>query len=303
MIIPEGFPGLPSSFEFTTQVVQSTDGEHSLFFNIFKKKGTAPKRGLLIVHGQGEHGGRYQHFPHYLQEEYDLFLAPDLRGHGRSEGIRGHVDSFEEYVDDALLAWNALRSKLGEGGVADWFAHSMGGAVTLLATQESSDLGIRNLMLSSPCLGLTVEVPMVKDIAARILSRVWGSLQMGTGLNSGVMSHDPAVAAAIERDSLHHTKATPKFYLDFVAAMERIRETQLEIPAQTRVLFQLAGDDRVVSTPASERVFDKLAHPDKKKIVYPGLFHEIFNEQNKEQIFRDLLDWLRLGPSVKGRAV
>jgi lysophospholipase len=297
MIIPEGFPGVPSSFEYQTEVAQSTDGEHSIFFHWFRKRGVAPKRSLLVIHGQGEHGGRYQHFPHFLKEEYDLILAPDLRGHGRSEGVRGHVDSFDEYVDDALLAWNALRAKTDPGGKSDWFGHSMGGAVSLLAVQESQDLGIRNLILSSPCVGLTVEVPVVKEVAARVLSRIWGSLQMGTGLNSGLMSHDPAVVAAIKRDSLHHTKATPRFYIDFTRAMERIRETEIRIPSTTRVLFQLAGDDRVVSTPASEKVFEKLVHSDKKKIVYAGLYHEIFNETVKEQVFHDLLTWVRSGSS------
>ena len=295
MIIPEGFPKIPESFEFETQVVQSTDGEHGLFFNWFKKKGVTPTRGLMILHGQGEHGGRYQHFVHYLQDDYDLILAPDLRGHGRSEGIRGHVEHFDEYLDDARVAWNALKARLGDSKQVDWFAHSMGGAVTLRAYQESQDLGVRNLILSAPCLGLTVEVPLVKEIAARLLSRVWGSLQMDTGLNPNSLSHDPAVARAIKKDSLHHTKATPRFYLGFVEAMRRVREESLRIPSETRVYFQLAGEDLIVSTPASESVYDRLTHADKKKTIYPSLYHEIYNETSKDQVFKDMRTWINRG--------
>lgn len=294
MIIPEGFPKLPSGFEYETQVLESSDGEHGIFLNWFRRRGvSSPKRGLLILHGQGEHGARYQHFVHYLQDEYDLLVAPDLRGHGRSEGIRGHVESFDEYLDDALLAWSELEKRLGASGSMDWFAHSMGGTVTLRLLQDAPGLKIRNLMLSSPCVGLSHEVPLVKEVAARLLSRVWGSLQLGTDLKPGDLSHDEAVVSAIRRDSLHHTKATPKFYLSFVEAMERVRTTLIPVPAGSRVLFQLAGEDRIVSSPDAERVFEGLMHPQKKKRIYTGLFHEIFNELDKDQVFHDLKEWLR----------
>ena len=297
MIIPQGFPKLPPSFEFDTEVLQSTDGEHGLFFNWFKKKNKTPKRALLVIHGQGEHGGRYQHFAHYLEGQYDWILAPDLRGHGRSEGVRGHVDSFDEYVDDALLAYETLKSRLPEGTEIDWFGHSMGGTITLRAILCRPHSNIRNYILSAPCLDLKVKVPVVKDVAARLLYRVWGSLQMETGLDPFRLTHDAAVVNAMKRDQLHHTKATPAFYLSFKKAMEELRETEAEImlKSDTRILFQLAGEDMIVSTEAAEAFFKKLRHQKKTEIIYHGLFHEIYNEISKDGVFHDLNEWLNEG--------
>jgi alpha-beta hydrolase superfamily lysophospholipase len=295
MIIPAGFPKCPVDFDYETEVLPGVDGQHDVFLSIFRKRVERPKRGLLVVHGQGEHGARYQHFAHYLGDRYDLIIAVDLRGHGRSEGIRGHVEQFDEYCDDVLLAWEALGKKMGGSGVRDWFAHSMGGTITLRTLQLRPDPGISHLILSAPGIDLTVKVPWVKDVAARLLAGVWGSLQMGTGLDPAELSHDSAVVAAIRSDSLHHTLATSKFYLGFMAAMRELRESDLVIPANTRLLLQLAGEDRIVSTPAAEILFDHLKHAQKEKIVYPGMFHEIYQESGKDRVFADLREFLDRG--------
>ena len=298
MIRPVGFPSLPENFEYETEVIQSTDGQHGIFMNWYKKRDVAlnqakPKRALLVLHGQGEHGGRYQHFAHYLQGEYDLILAPDLRGHGRSEGIRGHVVNFDEYVDDALLAWETIRSKAGSAALCDWFGHSMGGTISLRALTYRSDLGIRNLILSAPCLKLALAVPPIKEMAAMLLAKVWGSLALNTGLDAKKLSRDPAVVKVVQTDQLNHQWATSQFYLSFQKTMTALRENDLVVPRDTRVLFQLAGEDEIVSTPESQNFFEKHLISDKKKlIVYLGLYHEIYNELTKDHVFEDLVSWL-----------
>ncbi len=286
-----GFPPLPAQFEYETEVHQSIDQEHSLFFNIFRKKNVPLNRGLLIIHGQGEHGGRYQHFPHYLKDKYDVIIAPDLRGHGRSEGVRGHVERFDEYVDDVLLAWELLQKKLTGGGniVHDLFGHSMGGLVALRTLHYRPELPASHVFISSPALGLKVEVPLIKDLAARILSKVWGELQMDTGLDASKLSHDRNVVDAYLKDRLNHSKATPKFYLSFLDAMKETMVSDLHFNSSAKILFQLAAEDEIVNTATAKLFFEQLKHEHKKMIVYPGLYHEIFNETIKEHVFEDLV--------------
>jgi lysophospholipase len=292
MIIPHGFPTVPLSFDYETEVHESLDGEHTIFFNVFRKKGVVPRRALMIIHGQGEHGGRYQHFAHYLNEEYDLIIAPDLRGHGRSEGVRGHVENFDEYIDDALLAWTWIQKQVPPTCKLDWFGHSMGGLVSLRAFLYRQDLNADHLIISSPLIGLKVQVPTPKLIAAKVLSKVWGSLQMPTGLDASKVSRDENVVDAYLKDRLNHSVATPKFFFSMKEAMENLLQSDWRLSPQTRLLFQVAGEDEIVDADAAKAFFTGIRHEDKKIIVYPGLFHEIFNETVKENVFDDLKGWL-----------
>jgi alpha-beta hydrolase superfamily lysophospholipase len=293
MIKPAGFPGLPADFEFSSEMVESLDRENTLFFGIYSRKSANPRRALLMVHGQGEHGGRYQHFPHYLQSVYDVFMAVDVRGHGRSEGIRGHVDRFDEYVDDVLVAFENLQSRLPAGTPIDLFGHSQGGLVVLRTLQLRPDLAIQNLIVSAPLLGLKIKVPVIKELAAKILEKTWGSMTLQSDLDAGLLSHDPQVVKAYQQDRLVHQRASPRYYFQMKALVQDLHQNSITFRPDLRVLFQLAGEDEIVDTAKSEEFFKKLKHTKKELIIYPGLHHEIYNELTKDHVFDDWLQFLK----------
>src|SRR4051812_38510896 len=137
---PKGFPPLPEGFVSDTETFKSTEPE-LLLFGVHHRlaKPTAdskkrPHRVAVISHGYGEHGGRYLHLPHYLKDSYDSFYCLDHRGHGRSEGLRGHVDRWDHYTSDLALTIRRVKDKFSShpaGCELDLIGHSMGGLIAL----------------------------------------------------------------------------------------------------------------------------------------------------------------------------
>jgi alpha-beta hydrolase superfamily lysophospholipase len=295
MIRPKGFPGLPAEWVLDQETRESLDGEVNLFFNIFRKQSVSPasttKRALVIVHGQGEHGMRYQHVPYYLGQLYSWMLAIDLRGHGRSEGLRGYVHRFDDYADDLKVAIQRAREEVGELGEVDVLAHSMGGLTAIRYLAIYPDARINACMISSPLMGLNVKVPYWKDRAAMLLNQLWPSLQMANEIDLQYISHDQNVVDAYKNDRLVHNKATPRFYVDLLNVMEECAQGAFPVSKSAPLLFQVAVQDHVVSYDATKHFFDHLDHPAKTWIEYPNCYHEIFNELNKDQVFGDLIQW------------
>ena len=218
---PKGFPDLPQGWESDWETFAASDGGLQLFAVTHRDRSTGipaerARRAMLVIHGMGEHGGRYFHFPHYLQNAVSAVHCIDLRGHGRSEGLRGHIERFEQLTDDVALSVRRFYEqgvkRHGEGFELHVFGHSLGGHLVLRTAFLHSDLPAASYAISSPFLGIKVEVPVVKEFAAKMLSRVWGSLQMATALDAGLLSHDPEVIAAYREDRLVHDKMTPRFY-------------------------------------------------------------------------------------------
>ena len=154
---PRNFPSLPKDWISEWETFPSSDGTLQLFSVIHHPKEWKGHRALVILHGLGEHGGRYLHAAHYLESVVDAVYCLDHRGHGRSEGLREHVERFDAYADDAALAISRLdenlKKRFGQSEI-HLLGHSMGGLITLRTLFKYTTLPLHSVSISSPLLGI-----------------------------------------------------------------------------------------------------------------------------------------------------
>lgn len=258
-----------------------------------------PRAALLIAHGFADHCRRYDEVVRRLNAAGHTCLRFDFRGHGRSEGARGHVYQFDEYRWDFAAAREWLEA---EAPAVPRFvlAHSNGGLVALHALARTPG-AIDGLVLSSPFFGFQVKVPRLKAALARKMSALMPALALKTELDARTVSHDPEVVRSYATDPLVGRVASSRWYTETVRAHEEApaRARELRLP----VLVQQAGDDRIASAAAARAVFERLGSPDRTFELYEGFFHEIWFETNRDRPLAALERWLAAHVAATGDAV
>ena len=249
---------------------------------------------VIVVHGFIEHSGRYTSLAERFNE-YGLAVdALDLRGHGRSEGQRALVYSFDEYLTDVETLLERVRRR-EPGKPVFLFGHSMGGLIALLfALQRPTDL--QGLVVSAPAVRLGARVfPWLRHlavVAGWLLPRV-RLVRMG----SGMLSRDPAVVADFRHDPLvFHDRFPLRTGAEIIRAGRRVegRLQELQLP-----LLILHGTGDVVTDPqASRELYARASSPDKTLKLYEGLYHAVVHEPEQEQVLGDLVAWIdqRISP-------
>lgn len=230
-----------------------------------------------MVHGYAEHSARYDHVVADWRGRGLTCARLDLRGHGRSEGARGHVNRFSDYVDDVIAFVSSLAGEPEwQGGRAPVvFGHSMG---ALLAAHVV--LGMKNavagLALTSPFLGLAKPVPRVQHALGTFVARILPGLRQPSGLQGKDISHDPEIVARYDTDPLGFRHVTVRWFVEVERAQAALLRAapQFDLP----IFAIAAGDDRVVSLAAVRRFFETVSSREKELDVRPGLFHEVLNE-------------------------
>jgi acylglycerol lipase len=248
-----------------------------------------PRGIVVIAHGFAEHGGRYTRVAERLVVEGVAVRAADHRGHGLSEGKRTSVIRFDDYVDDLTTTiteakdeWPALKLIL--------LGHSMGGLVALRFAVRDASL-IDGLVVSAPaaCPG---DVSRLKLTIGRALSRVApNTAVMRLPLNK--ISRDPAVVEAYNTDPLvFRTPIKARLGAEMLATMDRV---DAGLPAMRVPLLVMQGtSDGLVDPGCGPQVYNRAGSPDKTLKMYDGLWHEIFNEPERDHVLDDLAAWVNV---------
>jgi len=244
-----------------------------------------PRRSLLLVHGYGEHSGRYEHVAAWFAQRGSAVHAYDHQGHGLSAGPRCHVRHFDDFLDDLDVAVD--RAWQGGGELPRFVVgHSLGGLIVSTWARERQPK-LSGLVVSAPALS-SPDVSRSRLATLRVMRRVLPTLSVQSRLEAEALSRDPTVVASYLSDPLVNLETTLSLAAEVFAAMRRTAPGGAGVTLPTLMLQ--GAEDRLCDPAASERFARAVA--DCRYRCYPGLRHEIFNEPEQEQVFEDVQRWM-----------
>ncbi|ELS03697.1 lysophospholipase [Xenococcus sp. PCC 7305] len=247
---------------------------------------TTTKAIVIIVHGLGVHSGIFDNIVEFLVPHNYGVYGFDLRGHGRSPGRRGYINSWSEFRED-LHALVQLVSQQESSLPIFLLGQSLGGTISLdyaLRLQEQ----LQGLILFSPAL--RVGLSPLKIGIGRILSKLWPRFSLDTGIRLITSSRDTKLIKALAEDPLRHTKGTARLSTEFIQTVAWIESNTniLQIP----LLILHGGADQIALPESSQQLFEKITFADKERRLYPDSYHVLHNDLNYQEVLTDLVSWL-----------
>jgi lysophospholipase len=248
---------------------------------MWKWEAENPKGVIVIVHGAAEHHGRYK----WLIEKWRSFglhvIMGDLPGQGTtSRKKRGHIQSFNEYINE-LERWIEEASKYGLPIFL--LGHSMGGLTIIRALQEK-ELPVEAAILSSPCLGLIDNPSLPLNLITKGINHIFPAIRVDSKLSVQKATRNKEVHQIDANDSLYVTKVSIRWYRELVNAM-KLAFLNIEKLQDIPILLLQSGEDKIVDKNMVQKWFDQLNCSEKMYKEWNGLYHEIFNEPERAEVF------------------
>ena len=247
-----------------------------------------PSAALLVVHGAGDHSGRYDDALDTLLPQGIAVYCFDQRGYGRSPGQRGHINAWAEYRQD-LRAFINLVHKEQKGLPIFLWGYSLGGLVVADAIMHDTNYLNGAIMMSAPFKPSGVAQPALV-LAARVFSVAWPtfSLQLPTPMEK--VTRDPKIILAAQDDALMHNQASARWATESLRTVQWVNQHTGDIYLPVLILHGEA--DQLNAVEGSRQFYEKITYPDKMLITYPGGYHELHNDLIREQVLVDMVKWI-----------
>lgn len=262
-----------------------------LFEQHWLPEATFTKALLAVIHGLGEHSGRYADFAAWFVPQGYAVYVFDHRGHGQSPGQRGHINNWSEFREDVRVFLAETRKQAADAPLF-LVGHSMGGLIVLDYGLHYPDDNMTGIVASGPPLGRGEDVSPLLMFIGKVLSSFAPKVKMETGLKAESLSHDEDVVQAYQDDPLVHGLATPRFAAQMDTTMKRTMKAASAWASDLPLLIVHGGDDPICPPEASARFFERVGAEDKTRHEYPGYLHEVFNEEGRERVLQDVQEWL-----------
>lgn len=252
-----------------------------------------PKAVVVTVHGLGEHFGRYQHVGEWLNSQQINMIGGDLPGFGTSTLLRGHIDSFNDYLNQvdqwlsyAKIKWTEVPLIL--------YGHSLGGLIVIRYLQKRNVASVlAGVAVTSPSLSVKLELSSGLLFVAGVLQKIAPKIKFSSGIKPEAVSRHPQIRATYGTDPLNYGKVSAGLFSEMQLAMKEAWEDVAEIDRiGIPMLFLQAGDDQLVDPDKADEFVKLIINERFTYINIPSLYHEVFNEPERDIYLKLFSDWI-----------
>ena len=272
--------------------IKSKDGSNLMYYSWLPNKKI--KVAIGIIHGLGEHSSRYDDFAEYFCKKGYGVYSIDLRGHGKSEGKRGHVNNFKKLIDDSEEMFINIRKKNLNVPMV-MFGHSLGGCIALNYLCENQSKEIDLAIISSPWLKTVLELPKFIIYIQKILVVLFPSFTLNNRLDPYHLSKNTNKVKKYIKDPLVHNRISLKMFSEVNKAIDKIENEseKINIP----VLLLHGKKDNIISFKGTKKISKKINNS--KLILYEGLYHEPHNDLEKNEILDNYTSFIKNNIDLK----
>lgn len=250
----------------------------------------SPKAVIALVHGHGEHVGRYAHLGKALTAAGYILVGFDLRGHGQTGGVRGHFPTLESVMEDIRQFFQFLSGRYPEAGQF-LYGHSLGGLLVLTYTLQHGAT-LMGTVVSAPGLRSALQEQKAKVVLVKMLGSLMPTMLIKSDLPAEALSHDPAVMQAYQADPLVHDRVSLGFGRAGLRAIDLCFAHAREYQPPLLIMHGTADP---ITYPSGSEDFAKLASQNNRDVtlkLWNGMYHELHNEPEQGEVFKTVIEWL-----------